>query len=342
MDTIREEIFENLIQVKRISQEVNYSVLNDKSSIWEKQMHNLLRLRKLLDDTISLDRQKFSAFSGKIGSYNTALREDRDSQIAEIKKWGIEGWLGRFWILIRDFSGFVFYNYLYYFTYDSLSENSRDNESKARIVASLAGPHHALLEIGPGTGPLLRRLLGRGYDVHAIEMDALMIHELLQRCPQARERVIHADFFHYALGNNKYDLIFIESGIFMFTRLGRNKIVFEQSGEVSRDRLILGLKKILSALKRDGKMLIGIQGLMKKVRIHNGYYFYLKRTQGTDRAVREAAFYRKKSPFSMKEQLYVHRDEKPTIAFEDFKELAGSIGFTDISILGYEWVVLRK
>lgn len=170
-----------------------------------------------------------------------------------------------------------------------------------------------------------------------------MIQEALARCPEAQGRIIRADFFKYNLGNNTFDLIFIESGLFMFTILGKNKLIFELFEVVTNELLELGLKKIFNALKRGGLFLIVTQGLMKNVRINDNLYFSMKRKQERDGAIRELTYYRKKGLFSKKAILYTIRQAKPTISFERFVSLANSIGFTGISISeDSQWVILRK
>lgn len=294
-----------------------------------------------------MDRGRFRQFLERMRVLISILKVDENSQKREIEDWGIEEWFNRFEYLMKEFvnftSDFIFYNYLYYFTYDTFSENSRDNQKKVESITRFTHRTANLLEIGCGTAPIMRRLIRMGYNIVSIEFDQAMIQEALARCPEAQGRILHENFFEYDLGRDTFDLIFIESGLFMFTIFRRNKLIFELFAVVTNELLELGLKKIFNALKKGGLFLIGTQGLMKNVRINDNLYFSMKRKQERDRAIRELTYYRKKGLFSKKEILYTIRQAKPTMSFERFVSLANSIGFTGISISeDNQWVVLRK
>jgi hypothetical protein len=177
----------------------------------------------------------------------------------------------------------------------------------------------------------------------ALEFDEAMIHQCLLNYPEAQGRVIHADFFQYNLGQEQFDAIFIESGIFLFTVVGRSKLIFEMFESISGSQIEQGLLKIYQSLRQGGYFLIGIQGLMKKVSIGEDMFFNMKRTQKSHSAIRELTYYRKRGALSKKEVLYKIKQEKPTMSFVDFGELARRIGFTHIMISNeYQWVILRK
>ncbi|MEK6983861.1 MAG: class I SAM-dependent methyltransferase [Nanoarchaeota archaeon] len=342
MEELRDRIFTNLAQINELAQKITSKVKEDKANIWDETL-NIIRITNLLYNSINMDRGRFRQYLEKIGALISILKADENFQKREIENWGIEEWFERFEYLMKEFADFIFNGYLYYFTCDTFSENSRDNQKKAESITRLTHRNANLLEIGCGTAPIMRRLIRMGYNVISIEFDPAMIQEALVRCPEARGKIIRANFFEYDLGNNTFDLIFIESGLFMFTILGRNKLIFELFAIVTNEFLEHGLNKVFNALKKGGLFLIGTQRLMKKVKINDNLYFAMKRKQETDRAIRELTYYRKKGIFSKREILYTIKQEKPTLPYERFVTLANSIGFTGISISeDNQWVILRK
>ncbi len=341
MEEFREKIIINLIETNDLLEKINSETKNGIEFLWE-QAKNLVRIRVLIDETIGLDRNLEEHFY-QDSLIIKLLGTSAATQKVIIEREGLEAWYKKFQVAIENFKDVIFIRYIYYFTYDTFSENSRDNDRKAKVLMLLANSKSALLEIGPGTGPLMRRLLRKGYNVRAIENDQGMINELLSKYPEARGRVINADLFKFDLGENNFDMIFIESGIFLFTRLSRTKIIFELFQGLNLEHVTIGFHKIYRALKRNGVFLIGIQGLMKKVDIGHGLLFEMKRTQLKDRAFREVSWYRKKEILSGKKLLCRIKSERLTIQFERFVDISREIGFSDIRIQNSdEWVILRK
>ncbi|MBI2658605.1 methyltransferase domain-containing protein [Candidatus Woesearchaeota archaeon] len=340
MEEFREKIFGYLIEINDIVDKIDSEAKKGaRYFLWD-QAKNFVKIRILIVKIKELDRnlERFSPDDLIMRLLGTSIA----SQNELFQSYGEDNWYFKFKAAIKDFQDVIFDLYIYRFTYDTFSENSRDNDRKANILMSLVNTSSALLEIGPGTGPLFRRLIRRGYDVNAIEYDSRMIHELFSRCSEAQGRVINADFFEYNLGENIYDMIFIESGIFLFTLLN-NKLFFELFPNLEFERVRIGFNKIFRALKRNGMFLIGIQGLMKKVDIGRGMTFEMKRTQLEDRAEREINWCFKKGYLSKKKILYKIRQSKPTIPFEKFLQFSFETGFRDIQIHdSYEWVILRK
>ena len=342
MDELKDRIFTNLAEINKLAKQISSKVKEDKANIWD-ETPNIIRVTNFIYNSINLDRNRFRQYLDKVGVLISILKSDENSQKREIENLGIEEWFERFEYLMKEFSDFVFYNYLYYLTYDAFSENSRDNQKKAETIASLVPKNANLLEIGSGTGPIMRMLIRMGYNIISIEFDQAMIQEALAKCPEAEGRIIHADFFEYNLGNNQFDLIFIESGLFMFTRIGRNRLIFELFSVVTNELLERGLRKIFNALKKGGFFLIGVQGLMKNVKIGDEIHFAMKRKQETDKVIRELTYYRKRGLLSKREILYTIQQEKPTMPYDRFVSLANSIGFTNIVISGDgHWLILRK
>ncbi len=342
MDELRDKIFANLAEIKRLSEEAASKIKEDKAHIWN-EVSKFIQITKLLYVTINLDANRFRLFLDRVGVLISILKTEEHSQKREIEHWGIEQWFERFQHLIKEFADFIFYSYLYYFTYDTFSENSRDNQKKAESIEKLLDENSNLLEIGCGTAPLMRRLIPKGYNIISLEVDPAMIQEALTKCPEAQGKIIQADFFEYNLGNDRFELIFIESGLFMFTRIGKNRLVFELFSGVTNQSLERGLQKIFNALKKGGFFLIGIQGLMKHIKLGHEIYFSMKRKQETDKAIRELIYYRKRGRLSKKEVLYTINQEKPTMPYDKFVSFANSIGFADIVISDDgQWVVLKK
>ena len=340
MEEFREKIFEHLIEINDIVDKIDSEAKKGaKYFLWD-QAKNFVKIRILIEKIKELDRslERFSPDDLIMRLLGTSIA----SQNELFQSYGEDNWHFKFKAAIKDFQDVIFDLYIYRFTYDTFSENSRDNDKKAKILMSLANPSSTLLEIGPGTGPLFRRLIRRGYNIEAIEYDSGMIHELFSRCPEAQGRVINADFFEYNLGENIYDMIFIESGIFLFTFLGR-KLFFELFPNLDFERVRFGFNKIFRALKGNGMFLIGVQGLMKKVDIGHGMTFEMKRKQFEDRAEREITWYIKKGFLSRKKILYRIRQSKPIIPFEKFLQFSHETGFKSVQIHeSYEWVILRK
>lgn len=342
MDELQDKIFTNLAEINKLAEEISSKVKEDRANIWD-ESPKFIRITKLLYENINLDRDRFRHYFEKVGVLISILKADENSQKNEIEHLGIEQWFEKFQYLLKEFADFIFYTYLYYFTYDTFSENSRDNQKKAETIAHFTHRNAILLEIGSGTAPIMRRLIRMGYNITSIEFDQAMIKEALIKCPEAQGKIIQTDFFEYNLGNNTFDLIFIESGLFMFTRISRNRLMFELFSIVTDELLERGLRKIFNALKQGGFFLIGIQGLMKNVKIDDKLYFSMKRKQETDRVIRELTYYKKKSVLSKKEILYTIKQEKPTMPYEKFVSLANSIGFTNIVISDNgQWVILKK
>ena len=127
------------------------------------------------------------------------------------------------------------------------------------------------------------------------------------------------------------DIIYIESGIFLFTKIGL-KLIFEAFNGITTDNIFTAFRKIWEALKINWVLLIGIQGLMKKVNIGPKMFFNMGRVQNANSADREITYTYEKSPFS-KAVLYTIKQTKPTYSFAHFLELAIKSGFKNIQSL---------
>tara|TARA_B100000315_G_scaffold68321_1_gene62252 strand:- start:1254 stop:2282 length:1029 start_codon:yes stop_codon:yes gene_type:complete len=342
MDEITEKVLTYVSEINKLVDTIIKKSDKDIANIWS-NVEIISRIAHLINQIISLDSERFRLFLHNVGNPNRLFSTSEDSQRRIIDAEGIQQWYAKSEDYIHQFTTDVFANYIYYGTYDTFSENSRDNKKKVDEIASMVNRNARFLEIGSGTGPLLRRLLRMGYNIMAIEYDEAMIHQCLLKHPEGQGRVIHADFFQYNLGESQYDVIFIESGLFMFSRIGRNKLIFELFSVVTGELLEQGLKKVFIALNQGGLFLVGVQGLMKKISIGEDMFFSMKRTQKSHSAIRELTYYRKRGTFNEKEILYKIKQEKPTRSFNDFVELAKRIGFAHISISNEkQWVILRK
>lgn len=161
MEDLRDKIFTNLAQINELTQKITSKVKEDKANIWN-ETPNIIRITNHLYNSINLDRDRFRQFLDKIGVLISILKSDENSQKREIENWGIEEWFERFEYLMKEFVDFIFNSYLYYFTYDTFSENSRDDPKKAEAIARLTHRNANLLEIGCGTAPIMRRLIRMG------------------------------------------------------------------------------------------------------------------------------------------------------------------------------------
>jgi len=71
----------------------------------------------------------------------------------------------------------------------------KDEQTAKRIVSSLKGETHFVLEIGPGRGVLTKFLLEKfGERFHAVEIDPDLIAYLLEKFPALKGRLHHEDF----------------------------------------------------------------------------------------------------------------------------------------------------
>ena len=175
-----------------------------------------------------------------------------------------------------------------------------------------------------------------------IEVDTNMKNELVKRCPAAESRIIQGDFFALDLRQNYFNIIYIESGLFLFTDLG-NQLIFELFGFVTYDMLYNGFLKINNALSPDGKFLIGTQGLMERVSIGENLFFNMKRHQLQSEAIRNIKYTYKRSIFQKEIILHEFTHSKPTMSYGNFLEIAQRTGFKSVRISeDRQWVILSK
>lgn len=238
---------------------------------------------------------------------------------------------------IDDMAKWTAFAIKYYFTtYDAFSEASRNNSLKVKTLISLIGSRKRLFEIGPGTGPLLRRLVKEGYDVKGIDYEKEMINQMEKIAPFTRGRVEHANVLEYNFANKSYDVIFIESGVFLFTILDSGDFFFESLFR-EEDEIEATFRKIYNALTDKGLFLIGTQGMMSEVNF-SGITFYMDRTQKEHRVVRKIRFYKDKK------LLYISPVQvKLSMSYHKFVLFAKNMGFRNVFISnGEQWVVLEK
>jgi SAM-dependent methyltransferase len=85
--------------------------------------------------------------------------------------------------------------------YDTVYAQVRDGVDNEYYLAKMAGAGGPILEIGSGTGRLLREALRRGLDAWGIDVNASMVERCREQLPaEARERVSVADAVSMRLG----------------------------------------------------------------------------------------------------------------------------------------------
>tara|TARA_Y100000310_G_C20598620_1_gene771832 strand:+ start:401 stop:1447 length:1047 start_codon:yes stop_codon:yes gene_type:complete len=274
---------------------------------------------------------------------------DRDKQRNLISK-GVTQWYHRFKEFSDEFVKVLFIDCTYYFTYDSFSEHSRDNNRKAAVLASLFTQQSHLLEIGPGTGPLMSRLIKQGYSVQGIEWndgkepgEGGMINQCRRVHPEVEQFVKQGDFFEYPFHPASFDGIFVESGILLFTKKLGGKLILEMfcdNPEQGHAYAKAALERAYALLVPGGKFLIGIQRLMKKVPVAHGLVFSLKRKEHHN-YVERTITYTLDEGILKKRVLFTTTHKKATMQYAEFMNLAEAVGFKK-SKHPKEWILLTK
>ncbi len=367
-EQIRKLIAQKLKREDRLLEELYSEVEREYSVLWSKG-HELERIREFLIEIVrmfleehsnladlsEMDRKKFREdVNILLNKPDAILQRFESAQIKKIAKTGLKKWFRQFrekWqeteSIIRRYDEHAqkrweIFAKLYYRIYDDFSEKSRDNTLKAYEIAHYADETEhlshkiRLFEIGPGTGPIMRRLVSHNYDVIGIDVNAEMIKQLELKASYLKGKVEQADILHYEF-LHRTDLVYVESGIFLFTRLKNESLIFEISQNYKWHQIFEIFRKIYNALPSYGTFLIGIQGLMENVDIGHGNRWAMEREQLQDHALRKVAFYYQDNI------LYEERQYKQTISFEQFKSFAIQAGFKSVEISPKkEWVVLRK
>ena len=340
MNSDTEKLFDHIGEINRLNDVI--SGIKELAYIWEdKNINSIIRISLLMNEIMNLGPEKWSEFKKSV-SMHELFSDSVNSQKKLIAHEGIEKWHSSFQKCVADFIENCFFKYIYYTTYELFSDNTRDNSLKTKIIKSLTDKKSRLLEIGPGTGPLIRRLINDGYNVYAIEYDQNMIDELIKRCPHARERVIHADFFKHDIGRSNHNVIYVESGLILVNNSNKSKPFIELMHITYKDALII-LEKVFNALENNGLFLVGSQGAMRKAKISHDMYMALKTKKKKDSINRDMMWYRKKTWMSRKQVLYHINYDKPTIEFEEFVSIVKKIGFREVTFSEkQQWLILKK
>ncbi len=84
----------------------------------------------------------------------------------------------------------------------SLGQHWLHHEPSLNAICAAANlqPTDTVLEIGPGEGPLTKKLVAKAKQVVAVELDNYLAAALPVRVPAPNLRVIHADFLQFDLG----------------------------------------------------------------------------------------------------------------------------------------------
>ena len=336
----------NELYEKIKSKFIEYAAIKkDQSFLWEDSFSDIIKISSLINKILIKAGTNLAEYRRQYDSAILFFRASSGKQERVIREVGFDEWFAKLTLIMGTLPEAVLDNYIYlHENYDAFSEHSRDNEKKAGFIFSLAKPHFRLLEIGPGTGTLLRRLLKKGLDVNAIELEEKMISIILDKYPKAKGRVQQGDFLNVVLANESYDLIFIESGIFMFTELhSPTLLIFECFSNINERKIYEGFSKIYNVLRAGGYFLIGVQGLMEKVKITRNLNWYMRRQQFNGYTLREVRYTWKNSIFSKEKLLFSFRQQKPTWRFQNFVQLAENVGFRNIALSSDRlWIILRK
>ena len=142
----------------------------DLANFWE-QSANLVEIRKYIFRVMQQNKAEFSKFADAHRKILFEYLQETDAAQREaIERYGIvenqknfDGFFKEFEDLMKDFIYLLFTNYIEFETYDTFSENSRDNDKKSSTILQLSQINDKILEIGPGTGPIMRRLLKHGW-----------------------------------------------------------------------------------------------------------------------------------------------------------------------------------
>ena len=186
----------------------------DRAFFWEDSLADIKKISRLINrllDKAGADLAHYRRnYEGTIHFFSASPR----NQEQIIKDFGFNEWFTKLMLIMEkmpmmeNLPEAVMNNYLYlHENYDAFSEHSRDNNGKANFIFSLAKPNFRLLEIGPGTGALLRRLLEKELNVNAIEVEEKMISIILNKCSKAKGKVRKGNFFDVNLDAQTYDLI---------------------------------------------------------------------------------------------------------------------------------------
>jgi|TARA_B100001971_G_C18252172_1_gene579154 SAM-dependent methyltransferase len=303
----------------------------------------IFSVSELIDKCIGMEPFHLAEFTGHFGRPSEVFGKNEKELRRKIAK-DPSDWESKFLFYTRKFVAVLVQDCIYYLTYDQFSENSRDNTEKTEILDRYFDKSSKLLEIGPGTGPLLRRLLQRKLDVIAIEINPHMIEECKKLYPPAKGKIIQGDFLEKQF-KERFDGIFVESGFFLFTKIRPRVFMFEMfhdNPNTAKEYAEKGLKRVYSLLRPKGTFLIGIQEITGKVGLGEGVQFSMERNQHQDYALRTIEYSAKKHFLGKASILWTIPHKKSTMSKNEFEKLAQSVGFKGISILRDQWISLTK
>lgn len=341
MSSVRQFLFPRIAEINRLSRTISSKNASDPFKTLACR-REITRIAVLIGELLRWEPLRFSQFLKKEGNPEMLLSPSWAAQEQIIKEEGLIDWNREFSTYVFRILEHIFYTYIYYQTYDAFSENSRDNEKKARELSSYIPPSAKILEIGPGTGPLFRRLHSWGFNIHAMDIDPEMIRQLLEKYPDAKGRIFQGNFFNFALPEKHFDLIFIESGFFLFTEMKNGELIFEIFSGIDEPQLMKGLSHLWHALNDKGQLFIGIQGQTDEVKIADNLYFTMERIQKESCAIREIRYIEKGRLWG-KRALFTFSHQKSTYWFQQFQSMARNAGFSSISVSKEkQWVILSK
>tara|TARA_Y100000310_G_scaffold303580_1_gene342058 strand:+ start:348 stop:1376 length:1029 start_codon:yes stop_codon:yes gene_type:complete len=335
-------LLEHRSEIVSLKNEIVTVITRDMGEIWNITA-KIFSVGELIDKCIWLEPFHLADFTEDFGRPRKIFGKNEKELRMKIAK-DPSGWKSKFLFYTRKFVDVLFQDCIYYLTYDRFSENSRSNPEKTELLDQFFDRSSKLLEIGPGTGPLLRRLLQRKVDVIAVESNPHMIEECSQLYPPTKEKVIEGDFLKTNF-KVKFDGIFVESGFFLFTEMRPGVLVlemFHNNPTTAKNYAKKRLKHVYSLLRPKGTFLIGIQGLMNEVALGGGILFSMERDQHPGYVLRTIEYSAKKHFWGKASVLWTIPHEKSTMSRSEFQKLAQSVGFKKISILGNQWISLTK
>ena len=341
------------------------TVEDEYTKLWEKT-DNLILIRKLLLSLGVIFLKSYKKSKDSSTSEYTEFRElitellygrdamlqpTREREISIIEKYRVDKYFKRLKPLISRINALMDkYNSewegkygegakIFTRLYDGFSEASRNNSLKVSILMDIINRDKTkkLLEIGFGTGPLLRRLWGFGCNVTGIDSNLEGLSMEIRESNEAKNKIIIADYMEKRDLQNRFDVIFIEAGVLIFTILDDGNLVCEAYFGMDYMEIREFLEKVYSDLEENGIFLIGTQKILHNIDMGESYIFSMRRKQFDRNAMRELFFYKNKK------LIFYNRQRKRTMSYQEFCAMAYGIGFKKIYVSSQkQWVVLEK